>query len=148
MTAAGGGRYCTFTLDGHLFGIEVERVQEVLLSHRMTPVPLADAAVRGLINLRGQIVTAFDLRRRLDLPDLPPPREPMHVVVRAGAEVVSLLVDEIGDVIETESSTFERPPETLQGRARELIRGAQKLHDRLLLLLDTDRALRGASDET
>lgn len=136
-------RFCTFTLDGHWFGVEVERVQEVIRSLEMTPVPLASEVVRGIINLRGRIVTAFDLRRRLDLPPLPHGRVPMNVVVRSGSEAVSLLVDEIGDVIEAAIESFEPPPETLQGPARELILGAHKLDDRLLLVLDTDRALEG-----
>jgi len=65
----------------------------------------------------------------------------VHVVVRTGEEAVSLLVDEIGDVLEVEDQTFEAPPETLQGVARELIRGAYKLKDRLLLVLDTEKTV-------
>lgn len=107
----------------------------------MARVPLAPGAVRGLINLRGQIVTAVDLRRRLALPDPEAGRLPMNVVVRHGDGAVSLLVDEIGDVVEVDQEDFEPPPDTLHGPARELIRGAYKLKDRLLLPLDVERVL-------
>lgn len=134
-------QYCTFFLDGHYFGLDVLQVQEVIRYQEMTRVPLAHPVVRGLINLRGQIVTAIDLRRRLGLGDRPPGQMPVNVVVRIEDGAVSLLVDEIGDVVEVSENTFERPPETLRGTARELIRGAYKLPDRLLLILDTERAV-------
>jgi len=146
MTAAIARKFCTFTLDGQWFGVDVGQVQEVLTQRDITPVPLAPEAVRGLINLRGQIVTAFDLRRCLDMPPLQPGRHPANLVIRSGSEAVSLLVDEVGDVVETLEETFERPPATLDGRAREMIRGAHKLGEGLLLVLDTDRALEGASE--
>lgn len=133
-------QYCTFTLDGHVFGVDVMQVQEVLRAQGTTRVPLAAGVVEGLINLRGQIVTAIDLRRRLELPARTTGRPPMNIVVRTEAGAVSLLVDEIGDVVEVDESAFERPPETLQGIARELIPGAYKLTDRLLLILDTHKA--------
>ena len=85
-------------------------------------MPLAPPVVRGLINLRGQIVTAIDLRRRLELRDRPADQLPVNVVVHTDDGAVSLLVDEIGDVLEVPENAFERPPETLQGTARELIR--------------------------
>ncbi|MFQ5692110.1 MAG: chemotaxis protein CheW, partial [Nitrospinota bacterium] len=126
-------QFCTFFLDELFFGVEVQGVQEVIRYHEMTRVPLAPRVVRGLINLRGQIVTAIDLRRRLNLSERPDGRLPTNVVVRNGNEAVSLLVDEIGDVLEVQEETFEPPPETLKGVARELIRGTYKLEDRLLL---------------
>ena len=137
---------CTFYLNGHCFGIEVEKVQEVLRHQEMTRVPLAPEIVHGLINLRGRIVTALDLRRRLGLPARTAGSPPMNVVVRSGDEAVSLLVDRIGDVLEVEESTFERPPDTLTGPARDLILGAHKLDGLLLLVLDTERALNPANE--
>jgi purine-binding chemotaxis protein CheW len=134
-------QYCTFLLDGLFFGVEVEKVQEVIRYQEMTRVPLASRVISGLINLRGQIVTAIDLRRRLKLPDRPAEKLPMNVVVRTDEGAVSLLVDEIGDVREVQEGSFERSPETLQGEARNLIRGAYKLDDRLLLVLDTHQAV-------
>jgi purine-binding chemotaxis protein CheW len=136
-----GHQYCTFYLDGHYFGLDVLRVQEIIRHQEMTRVPLAPPVVRGLINLRGQIVTAIDLRRRLELSERPADQLPINVVVHTDDGAVSLLVDEIGDVLEVSEKLFERPPETLRGTARELICGAYKLTDRLLLILDTDRAV-------
>ena len=134
-------QFCTFLLAGHHFGVDVRRVQEVVRPQEMTRVPLAPPAVRGLINLRGQIVTAIDLRRRLDLPDRPGGEPAVNVVVRTDNGAVSLLVDEIGDVLDAPADAFEPPPDTLRGPARELVRGAYKLDGRLLLVLDTDRAV-------
>src|SRR5438876_4030212 len=116
-------QFCTFFLDDLFFGVEVEKVQEVLRYQEMTCVPLAPPVVRGLINLRGQIVTAIDLRSRLELSGRPTDRLPMNVVVQTDDGATSLLVDQIGDVWEVEEETFERPPETVQGAARDLIRG-------------------------
>ncbi len=134
-------QYCTFNLDGLFFGVEVQKVQEVIRYQEMTRVPLASPVVQGLINLRGQIVTAIDLRRRLELKPRPEGQLPMNVVVRTDDGPMSLLVDEIGDVLEMDADGFERPPETLRGVARELIRGSYKLKNRLLLTLDTERAV-------
>jgi purine-binding chemotaxis protein CheW len=134
-------QYCTFYVDGHFFGIDVLQVQEIIRYQEMTRVPLASPVVRGLINLRGQIVTAIDMRRRLELNERPADQLPVNVVVHTGDGAVSLLVDEIGDVLQVAESDFERPPETLKGTARELIRGAYKLKDRLLLILEVDRVV-------
>ncbi len=142
-TASHTEQFCTFYIGEFLLGIEVMRVQEVLLSQSMTPMPLAGDVVRGLINLRGQIVTAIDLRRRLGMPEPKEQRqdyEPMHVVVRNGEAVFSLLVDEIGDVVTVDSGSFEPPPETLAGPARDLTTGVFKLDRGLLIALDSERA--------
>lgn len=133
-------QFCTFYLDQLLFGVDLQGVQEVIRNLQMTQVPLAPGVVRGLINLRGQIVTAVDLRQRLALEPLPADALPMNVVVRSDDGAVSLLVDEIGDVVEVEESTFERAPETLNGPVREMILGVHKLDGRLLHVLDTEKA--------
>lgn len=132
---------CTFTLDGLWFGIAVDRVQEVVRHLPHTPVPLAPPVVRGLMNLRGQIVTAIDLRRRLEFPDRDADSLPINVVIRTEAGLISLLVDQIGDVVVIDPETRDPPPPTLRGAARELIRGTYQLPHRLLLDLDLDRAL-------
>lgn len=133
-------QFCTFHLAEYYFGVDVTNVHEVLLHQPMTRVPLAHPVVRGLINLRGKIVTALDLRRRLGLPDRPADQPPMNVVIDAGDGPVSLLVDEIGDILTVSGSAFERPPDTVSGPAHELVRGVYKLEGRLLLVLDTARA--------
>ncbi|HEY2909156.1 MAG TPA: chemotaxis protein CheW [Gemmataceae bacterium] len=134
-------QFCTFFLDGHYFGIDLLKVQEVIRHQEMSRVPLAPPIVRGLINLRGQIVTALDLRRRLRMPERVDDQVPVNVVVHTDDGAVSLMVDEIGDVLAAPETAFERPPETLPKAARELIRGVYKLDGRLLLILDIDRAV-------
>lgn len=134
-------QFCTFYVDGLFFGVEVLEVQEVIRYQEMTRVPLASPVIKGLINLRGQIVTALDLRVRLDLPPRSSDALPTNVVVRTADGVVSLLVDEIGDVVNVEPETFERPPETVAGVARDLISGIYKLKERLLLILDTEKTV-------
>jgi purine-binding chemotaxis protein CheW len=138
---AGEQQFATFFVDGLFFGVEVLKVQEVIRYQEMTHVPLAPPEIQGLINLRGQIVTALDLRRRLTLAARPQDALPMNVVVRTDDGAVSLLVDEIGDVVEVSEEQFEQPPETIAGVARELIRGVYKLRERLLLILDTEKTI-------
>lgn len=139
---------CTFQLANQSFAVDALTVQELIRLQPMTRVPKSPDSVRGLINLRGQIVTAIDLRSRLGLGQLEAGRQPMNVVVRSDDGAVSLLVDQIGDVIEVDDSCFESPPDTLHGTAREFIRGAYKLADRLLLLLDCELAVHVVNDST
>jgi purine-binding chemotaxis protein CheW len=138
-TVAQTRQLCTFTLDELLFGIEVMNVQEVIRYQPMTAVPLATSVVRGLINLRGQIVTAIDMRARLGLPSRGSGELPTNVVVRTVDGVVSLLVDEIGDVVEVDERVYERAPETMATVLRELVPGIYKLEGSLLLLLDGEK---------
>lgn len=133
-------QYVTFSLGGSLYGVDVTRVQEALRSHTRTRVPLAPPGVSGLVNLRGQVVLTVDLRPKLGLAPLGEDAEPMMVVVQVDGEPVSLLVDEIGDVMEVGPDSFEAPPETLDAELRPLILGAHKLDGRLLLVLDVDQA--------
>lgn len=137
--AANRQQFATFYLAGSFFGVSVETVQEVLRYQEMTPVPLAPTVVSGLINLRGQIVTAVDLRRRLEMADREAHQLPVNVVVRAGEGVISLLVDEIGDVVEVAEDTFEPPPDSLGGKARAMVLGVHKLQGRLMHILDTEQ---------
>lgn len=135
-------QYCSFHVADLVFGVEVQAVQEVIRYQAMTRVPLAAAEISGLINLRGQIVTGIDLRRRLGLPDRDGEKRPMNVVVRTtDGAVVSLLVDEIGDVLELDTDSYEATPDTLQGASRDLIYGVHKLKKGLLLLLDIAKAI-------
>ena len=138
---AGKQQYSSCFVDDLLVGINVEAVQEVTTGSALTPVPLASPLVSGLLNLRGHIVTAIDLRRCLELPDRPADQRPVHVIMRTDDGCVSLLVDQVGDVLQVDEADFEAAPRTLRGRLRELITGAYKLDGRLLLVLDTDSAL-------
>lgn len=135
------GQFSTFFVGGMFFGVDVLRVQEVLCFQPMTRVPQAPNVIEGLINLRGQIVTAIDMRRRLGLPARSENDSPMNMVVRTSDGAVSLLVDEIGDVLDVDPATYERPPENLDSASREIVRGVYKMKDRLLLVLDTERAM-------
>ncbi len=137
--------YCTFRVDDLYFGVEVKQVQEVIRYQHTTRVPLAPAVVQGLMNLRGQIVTALSLRQRLGLSPTDSASRPMNVVIRTSDGPISLLVDEIGDVVQVDQNRFEAPPETLQGEQRSLICGAFKLDGRLLLILDTERVVQIAA---
>ncbi len=134
-------QFCTFYLEKLFFGIEVEKVQEIIRYQKITHVPLSSPEVAGLINLRSQIVTAIDLRRRLNLTDDKMEKSPLNVVVRFEDETISLLVDEVGDVIDVSQDNFEPPPETLRGKVRKLIRGAYKLEKQLLLILDVEKVV-------
>jgi len=136
---ANSRHFCTFYLENYFFGIELLDVQEVLQHLELTRVPLAPHPVRGLTNLRGQIVIAVDLRRQLGLPERPANRTAMNMIVRTGEDAVSLLVDEIGDVVEASDDSFEPPPETLRGTVRSAIRGVHKLEKQLMHVLDTER---------
>jgi purine-binding chemotaxis protein CheW len=131
--------YATFQVAGHFLGIDVLGVQEVLREQRLTPVPLAPGVVEGLINLRGQIVPALDLRQVLNLAPAAAGNR-FSVVAHSPHGPVSLQVDEIGDVVELDAARLEAPPGNLDPAIGRLLRGVYQMKDRLLLVLDTARA--------
>jgi len=141
LLAQTSGQLSTFFVADLFFGVDVLDVQEVLRSQQMTPVPQASEMVEGLINLRGQIVTAIDMRRRLRLPPRAESETPMNMVVRTADGAVSLLVDEIGDVLDVDDAAYEQLPGNLDLATREMIHGVYKLKDRVLLVLDTEKAV-------
>lgn len=138
---------CTFFINDIYFGIDVQQIQEVIRAPEMTRVPLAPPDICGLINLRGQIVTTIDLRRRLEMSELSKSSSVaddqlvLNIVIRHQDEVVSLLVDSVDDVREVQPKDFEPPPVTLKGRMRQLLSGAYKLDRGLLLVLDVEKIL-------
>lgn len=134
-------QYATFRVYGLLLGIEVIHVQEVLRFQEMTEIPLAPSAVQGLINLRGQIVTAIDTRRSLKLPPRAADVLPMNIVVRSEDGVVSLLVDDIGEVIDVPHSAYAPVPENMPADQRELIKCVYHFEYGLMLVLDTNRLM-------
>ncbi len=138
MTSA--RQFCTFTLNHLLFGVESQKIQEVVTYRELRPVPLAPPVVSGLMNLRGQVVVALELRRQLELAERPAHMPPVCLVVRAAGGTVCLLADEVGNVVEVEEQTFEPSPETLSPRLRSVILGVHKLEHQLMHVLDTDRA--------
>jgi purine-binding chemotaxis protein CheW len=134
-------RFVSLFVGGDCYGVPVDLVRETLDPQVITPAPLAPAAVRGIINLRGEIVTVIDLADKLGR------REgggedagAMHAIVEIDGQAVSFLVDDVGDVIEVDEAQFAPPPATLDEAARDLILGAYKLEDRLLLVLDAANA--------
>jgi purine-binding chemotaxis protein CheW len=133
--------YCTFRLGEFLFGVEAHRVQEVLRGLPMTSVPLSSPGVAGLLNLRGQVITILDLKKKLGLKEIISAPHPYCVILKDREEWMGLQVDEIGDVLEPPAGSFEEAPANLSGGARRLIRGAFKLKRRLLLALDVDKVL-------
>lgn len=133
-------QFCSFYLDHLLFGIESLKIQEVVAYRELRPVPLAPAVVSGLMNLRGQVVVAFELRRQLELAERPADMTPVCLMVRTDQGTVCLLADEVGNVLEVEEETFEPAPETLSRRLRSLILGVHKLEDSLMHVLNTERA--------
>lgn len=134
-------QFCTFRLGDFFFGIDILQVQEIIRHLSFTRIPLAPTMIEGLVNLRGQIVTAIDLRLRLDLPSRSADKSPTHVVINNADGATSLIIDEIGDMMELSDDTFELPPDTIQGTARELITGVYKLENGLLLILDTTKVV-------
>lgn len=132
---------CTFYLGEYFFGVDVTEVQEVLRTQPMTRVPGTNEIVRGLINLRGQTITALDMRERMSLPSRrdDPDYDPMNMVLNTGDGIVSILVDSIGDVVTVEESLRASVPPTVSPAVRSILTEVYVLPDSLLLPLDIDR---------
>ncbi len=109
----GTGQWATFLLAGEMFGLAVEDVQEVLMDQPLTPVPHAPAQMVGMLNLRGTIMPAVDLRRRLGFAARAPGASVHQLVLKTPEGPISVLVDEIGDVLALPASAWRTPPETL-----------------------------------
>lgn len=133
-------QYVSFWVDGQLLGMPVNMVQEVLTEQVISPTPLARAEIKGLLNLRGQIVTAVSLRKRLGLPALEDDRS-MNVVTRVMGESYSLLVDEVGDVINVSGRSMEPVPRTLDPHWRSVTIGVFQLEEGLFVILDVETIL-------
>ena len=132
----------TLTVAGQLCGVPVLAVRDILAAQAITRVPLAPPEVAGSLNLRGRIVTAIDLRRRLGLaPREPGSAPPMSVVVEQGGELYSLLSDGVGEVVALPPEGFAGNPPTLDSVWRDVSRGVHRRGDGLLIMLDVDRIL-------
>ena len=143
-TLHGTRQFSTFRVNGLLLGIEVTTVQEVIRYQEMTIIPLAPIVIEGLINLRGQIIIAIDTRRSLGLPPASPGTRLMNVVIQSGDATVSLLVDDVGDVIDVPLDAYSAVPDNMPPQQRELISGVYDLREGLMLVLDTTRLLQNA----
>jgi purine-binding chemotaxis protein CheW len=133
-------QFCTFFLGEFLFGVDVAQVREVLRAQRITRVPLAPAMFSGLINLRGQIITAVDLRRRLQLDNAQSVPGSVNLILHVAKGTVSFLVDDVSEVVDVPQA-LDPVPETLSGVARLLVKGVHKLPKQLLLIINPERVL-------
>lgn len=134
-------QYVSFWVDGQLLGVPVNSVQEVLNPQSIARTPKSRSEIAGLVNLRGQIVTALDLRRRLGLPPFESEQGSMNVVIRKNNERFSFLVDEVGDVINVSRDLMKPVPQTLDARWREVTVGVFRLDERLFVILNIDAIL-------
>lgn len=130
----------TFWVGETRWAIDALQVQEILMNQPMVPVPRAEPSICGLINLRGQVVTSISLAERMGLGAQRSTEPPFSVVVRTADGPVSLLVDNVGEVLNTSELRLDQPPDTLDERLRELVTGVYQLEDSLLLRLDVVRA--------
>jgi purine-binding chemotaxis protein CheW len=127
---------CTLYVDTLFCGIDVNKVQEALSPQPLTRVPLASRVVRGLINLRGQVIAAIDLRACLERPPCASHADCVPIIVREGDDVMALLVDRVGEVLTVSDATFEPPTLPIEGEAAGLISGVHKLPGRILHVLE------------
>lgn len=141
VVTTGSQDFVTIKLAGQTLGIPVLAVHDVLNAQQITKIPLSPDWVSGVLNLRGRIVTAIDLRRRLGLPPLEEGKKSMSVVVEHGEEPYSLQIDTVGEVLSLDDQLFERNPVTLDPRWRDVSRGIYRLDGELLPILDVDRLL-------
>jgi len=131
--------FVTIHLAGQLCGIPVLSVHDVLSSQKITSIPLSPPAVAGVLNLRGRIVTAIDLRTRLGLEAREEDVESMSVVIEHEGEPYSLLIDKVGDVLSFPDEVFERNPVTLDPCWQEVSSGIIRLDGELLVILDVEK---------
>jgi purine-binding chemotaxis protein CheW len=138
--------YVTATVGGQLFGLPINRVQDVFVPDRLARVPLAPGEIAGLLNLRGRIVTAIDMRRRLDLADVAEGAQRMAVGIECRGESYGLLIDTIGEVLKLSAASREDNPVNLDPRLASVSAGVYRLDGKLLVVLDVDRVLATTSE--
>jgi purine-binding chemotaxis protein CheW len=136
-----GRAFCTFRVAELMIGVEVARVQEVLSGRHVTPVPLSQPCVAGIVNLRGQIVTVVDMRARLGLDIVAAGNHSVHVVVASAGELVSLIVDREGDVVDIDDAMLEDITDVVDAAISTCVTSTSKIDGRLLLVIDPDRVL-------
>lgn len=137
----GSRDFVTFLIADQLFGIPVSEVQDVFSPQAITRVPLAPPEIGGVLNLRGRIVTAIDVRQRLGLPPRNEGAIAMAVGIEKGGESYGLIIDRVGEVLSLDETQFERNPANLSGRWREISRGVFRLDQQILVVLDIDLIL-------
>jgi purine-binding chemotaxis protein CheW len=138
--------YVTAMIGGQLFGLPISRVQDVFMPERLTRVPLASNDIAGVLNLRGRIVTAIDMRARLGLPKIEDGRPPMAIGVDHRGESYGLLIDSIGEVMKLSDDSREMNPVNLDRGMERVAGGIHRLDGQLMVVLDIDRVLEIAPD--
>jgi len=138
--------YVTTMIGGQLFGLPIARVQDVFMPERLTRVPLAAAEVAGVLNLRGRIVTAIDMRTRLGLDKRQDDRPSMAVGVDLRGESYGLLIDSIGEVLKLPDDGCEENPVNLDPRMAKISSGVHRLDGHLMVVLDVDKILEMSGD--
>jgi purine-binding chemotaxis protein CheW len=133
--------YVTVMLGEQMFGLPIERVQDVFVSDRMTRVPLAPPEVAGILNLRGRIVTAIEMRSRLDLAPRSEGQAMMTIGIEHRGESYGLLVDSVGEVMKLAAGALEPRPANLDARLARVAAGIVRLEGQLMVILDVDRVL-------
>lgn len=133
--------YITVFIGGQLFGLPVLSVQDVFMPHSITEVPLSNADIAGVLNLRGRIVTAIDMRRRLGLPPRSEEQNSMAVGIEANGESYGLIIDSVGDVLGLNDKTLESNPANLDPRWAAVAGGVHRLEGQLMVVLDVERVL-------
>jgi purine-binding chemotaxis protein CheW len=134
-------QYVTVVIGGQLFGLPISRVNDVFVPESVTRVPLSAPEIAGVLNLRGRVVTAIDMRRRLGLPPGDGSRGTMAVGIEYRAESYGLIVDEVGEVLTLEAAGREANPANLDRRWVEISAGVHRLEGHLMVILDVERVL-------
>lgn len=133
--------YVTMIVSGQLFGVPVLEVHDVFVPSRLAHVPMAPPEVAGILNLRGRIVTAIDLRVRLGYEPRDAGAQTMAVVIEYHGEPYSLLVDAVGEVLSLEASAFERNPSNLDPKLRDVSEGIFRLDEKLMVVIQLDKVI-------
>ena len=138
--------YVTVIIGTQLFGLPISRVQDVFVPDRITRVPLAEPEIAGVLNLRGRIVTAIDMRRRLGLPPRTDDKPSMAVGIELKGESYGLLIDTVGEVMKLSETTRESNPVNLDARLGRVSGGVHRLDGQLMVILDVDHVLNTAAE--
>lgn len=136
LQGADAEQYVTMRLNGQLFGISVQSVQDVIRYQTIAPIPLSKPVVAGSLNLRGRIVTAFHMRERLSMPAIGDEASGMMIVVDYKHELFALMVDAVGDVLTLHTNSIEKVPSNMDIAWRSVANGVFKLQNELLVILD------------
>ncbi|MDB2414394.1 chemotaxis protein CheW [Rickettsiales bacterium] len=140
-------RYVSMRIDSQLFGMKVEKIEDILMPQEITPIPLSGEEIIGSLNLRGRIVTAIDLRVVLGIPKLEERKDYRSIVIICNNELYSLVVDSVSEVFNIPSSAISKNPENLSDKWKEICNGVYSVKDELMIILDPTKLLKVESDE-